>query len=333
MNCDQTIEFLPWLLNGTLEEEERREALNHLKDCEACRDALDDTRLAWRIFDQHIPAGDLVAYAAGDAPEGIDGEVFTTHLAACPQCAAELELARLSRGLVEDESVALLAGPQRATASRPAPARWRAAALAAGLTGLVALGGWYKSAERARDLAGRLADTEATAAPAPAPSAGTQPGSAVDAAKIAALQRQLEEMEAKVNELQQAEGKARDQLAQIGDRGPAGPQVNTWVGDLRPNADVLRGGEATPTEVPANATATLLLNAAEEVPGEREVEIVDAQDRVVWQGHGLRLNAENRDYSLTLPRGTLPAGAYTIRLYRIADGERAPAESYSLVVR
>lgn len=334
MNCDLTIEILPWLLNGTLGEDERREALDHLKSCEACRQALGETRLAWRIYDQHIPAAALVAHAGGDAPEGVDAEVLAAHLAVCPQCTAELELARLSRGLVEDESVALLGAARTAARATPraVPARWRTTALAAGLAGLVAFGGWYRSAEEARALSGRLASAEVPPAPAPAVGAPAAAGTA-DPQRIADQQHQLEAMQKTVEDIQKAEGKAREQLAQLAERSPLEPQVNTWVGDVRPLGDVVRGGDAGTVEIPAGATATLLLSAAASIPGDRDVEIADAQGRIVWQGRGLHLNAESRDYTLTLPRGALPAGTYTIHLYRTVDGSRAPAESYTFAVR
>ena len=54
MNCDDAIERLPWLLNGTLEEEEGRQVQAHLETCERCRTALAETRDAWRIFAGHI---------------------------------------------------------------------------------------------------------------------------------------------------------------------------------------------------------------------------------------------------------------------------------------
>ena len=55
MNCDQAIELLPWLLNGTLEAGERDEVRRHLETCERCREALTETRVAGSIFGQHIP--------------------------------------------------------------------------------------------------------------------------------------------------------------------------------------------------------------------------------------------------------------------------------------
>ena len=76
MNCEKATELLPWYLNGTLDESERREVRGHLAGCEGCRQALEDTRLAWTIYDQHIPSEALVALAWGESPEGYDSEVL-----------------------------------------------------------------------------------------------------------------------------------------------------------------------------------------------------------------------------------------------------------------
>ena len=66
MTCDEAIEHLPWLLNGTLEPEEQRQVREHLAGCAACSAALAETRAAGRIFAQHLPTESLVAYAGGD---------------------------------------------------------------------------------------------------------------------------------------------------------------------------------------------------------------------------------------------------------------------------
>jgi len=345
MNCEQAIEVLPWHLNGTLGEDEKKEVREHLAACERCRQALADTRLAWEIFDQHIPAGALVAYAAGEEPDGIPPAVLEEHLATCPECAAELELVRISRGLAEDDAVAVMAPrPERARTAgqtvRPATLRWRRAALAAGLAGVVALGGWYKSAEKAHTLADRLATATAlprpaASPPAPPPSPGNAAG-AVDAQRVAEMQRQLDEANKTLSDLKTAESRAREQLAQLEKRGPgSGPQVNTWVDDVQASADVVRGSSGMNVkEVPAGATATLLLNAqGEATQGERTAEISDAGGRIVWHGGGLRVNAGHQDYSLTIPAGWLPPGDYTIRLYRQEGGIRVAAESYVIRVK
>jgi anti-sigma factor RsiW len=333
MTCDAAIEALPWLLNGTLGEDERAAVREHLESCERCREALADTRRVWEIFDQHIPAAALVAHAAGETPDGIDPEVFAEHLAACPECAAELELVRMSRGLAEDDAVALLAprppgAPASARPVRPAALRWRRAAVAAGLAGVVALGGWYKSAERAHTLADRLATTAALARPpAPAPSTA---GSTADAQRLAELERQVDALRA-------SESQVREQLAQAEKRTAlSGPQVNTWSDDVQASEDVVRGRSAV-KEVPAGTTATLLLRPnPSEVSGSsdgRDLEIDDAAGKTLWKGRGLRINPQGPDYSLTIPAGWLRPGDYTIRLYR-QDGRRSvPTESYAIRIR
>ncbi|HTQ78456.1 MAG TPA: zf-HC2 domain-containing protein [Thermoanaerobaculia bacterium] len=154
MNCQEAIERLPWWLNGSLEPEERREVEEHLAGCDACRQALGETRLAWEVFDQHIPSEALVAYAFDEAPEGIDPALFERHLAGCPQCAAELEMVRASRLLGEREEVAILAPRSGSPAAPERPRRrergWQAAALAAGLTSVIAIGGWLRAVESYR---------------------------------------------------------------------------------------------------------------------------------------------------------------------------------------
>jgi anti-sigma factor RsiW len=189
MNCDDAIERLPWLLNGTLEEGERQQVREHLATCERCRTARAESRDTWRIFAEHIPAEDLVAHAWGE-PTGTAPELLADHLATCAQCAAELEMVRTSRQLEEDDRVALFAPRRQATPAVPpaqsAPAarttgsagKWRAAALAASLAGLVAAGGWFENAGRLRATEERLAATqqERETATAPVPAGGGSPG-------------------------------------------------------------------------------------------------------------------------------------------------------------
>jgi anti-sigma factor RsiW len=154
MTCEQAIEILPWYLNGTLEAKEKEEVRHHLATCETCRRALAETREAWRTFDQHLPSEALVALAWGEAPAGIDPALAERHLAACPQCAAELELARTSRHLEEDNRIALFPAKPAAAPSREIrrdgedgeTRTWRHAALAASLAAMVSFGGWIYTA-------------------------------------------------------------------------------------------------------------------------------------------------------------------------------------------
>ena len=171
MDCEQAIERLPWLLNGTLPPEERRAVEIHVAECGRCAQALAETRAAWKVFAQHLPAADLVAYAA-DEPTGVGKETLERHLAGCPQCAAELEMARASRALAEHEEVAVLHGASPAQAAaggrRRGPRLWQGSALAASLVGLVAIGGWAMAAQRAHGLSLELREARRAAEAAPA---------------------------------------------------------------------------------------------------------------------------------------------------------------------
>lgn len=349
MRCDQTIELLPWLLNGTLGKDEQEEVRQHLTTCPSCRQALADTQQAWQIFDQHIPAADLVAWAAGDVMNVMDAmeesrsAELAAHLASCPECTAELELARTSRALMEDNKIVPFPSPPPRPAPapvvRPAAGRWKAAALAAGLAGLIAANGWYQTAERARTLAGRLTET-----PAAAPSAPSAPAGAVAAVppqeqqNVAELQSRLESMQKTLGELESAEAEHRQQLSLIAEAKPgsaAGPQINTWVGEE--SSDVVRGSSDI-QEVPADAAmATLILRPAADTLNSRDngrdIEITDTQGKAIWKAQGLRLNPVSLDYSVTFHRGDLAPGDYVIRLYRQDNGQRTAAESYPIRVK
>jgi len=152
IQCEDAIERLPWFLNGTLTHEERVSLLSHLESCEPCRLALSETRTAWQIFSQHIPPEQLLAWAGGEASGGED-EVRARHLETCAQCAADLELVRMSRRLVEADGIALL--PTQRSAAR-GDLWWRRSAMAAGLAAVVMGGGWLVTAARVGQLSTQL---------------------------------------------------------------------------------------------------------------------------------------------------------------------------------
>ncbi len=94
-----------------------------------------------------------------ELPAGLDAALAESHLRACPQCAADLELARISRGLEEDPRIAIFPGPRVKddTARTSAGRGWRTAAIAAGLAGVIATSGWLNSAGRIRSLQEQIA--------------------------------------------------------------------------------------------------------------------------------------------------------------------------------
>jgi hypothetical protein len=336
MNCERAIELLPWYLNRTLDEGERGAVREHLKNCEGCRKALEETRLAWRVYGQHVPAEALVDLAWGEAPEGYDPEVLERHLQSCPECAAELEMVRMSRRLEEDDRIALF--PASRTGSLEHPARtgaWRAAALAAGLAGIVAASGWLWSANQVDTLEERLArSAPPVAAPAPSPIPPAPAPVASERERVAALAAEVERLRASQADLLEQESRMREQLTQIAQARPAeaAPQINAWISDLRPSGDVVRGGPGEVPELPAGTAAALMLQASHpETHTSHRIEIVDAAGKVVWSADGLRRSPQD-DFSIILP-GTLKPGNYTIRLAAREGGKRVDLESYAIRVK
>lgn len=327
MNCDTATELLPWLLNGTLEEGERREVEAHLAGCEACRTALDETRFAWRVSDSHPPASALTALAFGDPmPAGLDQALVGRHVESCPRCAADLELARLSRRLEQEDNVAVMA-PAAARRARGG-AVWRAGALAASLAGLIAIGGWFMSWQRAETLEGRLAASERTA-PAADP-------------RVAELERQLEEARAalaagqagdegneQVAELRAEIERLQEELATRTAAPQAiaafEPQLNMPAIDLFPSDAVVRGGEEDDdaVDLPRDGWVMFVLNTRHPAT---HVELLDPTGRVVWSGSGLE-QQQIGGYNVPLPARLLRAGS-TLRIYRLEGGSQVGVQTF-----
>ena len=224
--------------------------------------------------------------------------------------------------------------PRQPRAARPAGFRWRAAALAAGLTGLVRrANGWYQTAEQARHPLRPPGQGGRRPAHGAGPRLAATPP---EQPRVAELQNQLERMQKTVEELQTAEAEHRRRSsAQLAEKPPVAPARRSTPGSgtSGSSGDVVRGGSGDAvTEVPAGATLATLLLRAGEAQGERDIEITDAQGRVAWTARGLRLDPVGQDYSLTLHRGDLARGDYTIRLFRTENGQRTPAESYAIRV-
>lgn len=337
MTCDQAIELLPWLLNRTLEDQEREEVRQHLRTCERCRKALAETQAVWPAFEQHLPAAALVALAYGETPAGLDAAAAESHLASCPQCASELELARMSRRLEDEDNVAVFPGARARPARDGESRKWRSAALAAGLAGVVALSGWLHSARQLDLAADRLAGAaRETAGPAAAPS---RPPAAAPAGDPK-LREQLAETEARMQLLaeqqkQSAEAvtQAQEQLARLRKEREQShrPQANTWSGDLG-NPDVVRGIDPNRT-IPADRFAQIILppGKQEGLPAEREAEILNAAGQSVWQAPRLLLDRYGA-YNVTLPPGSLAPGRYTVQLFTREEGKRIPRERWEIEV-
>jgi anti-sigma factor RsiW len=333
MICDDAIEMLPWLLNGTLEEGERREVRRHLETCERCREALAGTREAWTIFGQHLPSETLVALAYGEVPEGIDPALAERHLASCPECSAELELARTSRRLEEDNKIAVFPGrPVRK--DRGESRSWRAAALAASLVGVVAASGWIHSARELRSVSEQVAERPPAPAVEPARPAPTPTPSGGDAAtqQFAELAAQVEAARKSQQEVKEKLDLATAQITEL-ERLPRGlvePQLNAWADTAQ--SGVERSGSGEETVMPSDRVATLTLEA-EDPKTPREVEIRNAAGAVVFRGTGLVRDSKYDQYAIAFPSGFFKPGRYTLQLYSTEGGKRTPRETYNLGVQ
>jgi hypothetical protein len=318
MTCETSIELLPWLLNGTLEQPQKDELLQHLASCERCREALAETRDAFRLFTAHVSAEDLVAWV-WDRPATVAGEVIERHLESCAQCAAEAELARMSRRLEEDEKVVLF--PARKEERPRASFVWRAAALAASVALVVAAAGWWQSAQTASSLA-----RQEEARPAPAPVVPP-----TEASRLAELETQVQQYETRQGELNEklasasaAVGQLESQVARLME-----PQVNTWNGTLE--AGQYRGGEDEQI-LPHDRMANLSLEARSPET-EREVTLLDATGKVIWKPAVPLRRDQGGYYSIDFSAGFLEPGRYTLQLWSVESGERVQRESYTLVVK
>jgi hypothetical protein len=330
MNCDDAIEFLPWLLNGTLEAGERDEVRRHLATCESCRAALNDTRKAWTIFGQHLPSDALVALAYGEVPAGVDPDVAARHLAGCPECAAELELARTSRHLEEDDKIAVFPGVRaRQEKSVGRDRSWRAAALAAGIATLVALGGWnheFRVADHLSDRLARASRVEPARTAAPAVVASSSPAEEQ-------LRSQLQASRERQDELAKSLDDDAGKLASIEEKASTllKPQVNPWSDSVAGSSDVVRDGKRAEAQVLPGSRTTVPILGADSADAVRDVEILDSHGGVLWSGSGLR-STEGQEYRLAIPPGFLKPGTYTIQLYANENGKRVKRESYPIRV-
>jgi anti-sigma factor RsiW len=90
-------ELLPFLLNGSLDADERREVLEHTRACAQCSSELLNTVFVWMATDSHPPAEVLVDFAQGEVLDDYPREVLEEHLASCPICEQAVEAVALSQ--------------------------------------------------------------------------------------------------------------------------------------------------------------------------------------------------------------------------------------------
>ncbi len=197
---ERTRELLPWLLNGSLEDSERKAVEEHLADCAECRDELIATRDAFEVYSAHLPPEVVMAYAEdpdaaaypvqGEAGEArvLGRELVEGHLERCASCREDVETTRESLGVLAADGGSVAAAPfQRPAREGEADAGdepWRAApvgpavksdpafgpagtptwlpfALAASLLlAVVAAGGWFLEDQRLDQRQAQLVELE-----------------------------------------------------------------------------------------------------------------------------------------------------------------------------
>jgi len=91
ISCAEVIELQPWLLNNSLEADERQEVLSHLKACQTCKAALAETMQAAELLTQHVPSLTLVEYAQGLPSSEMDHAQIERHLECCSSCRQEVD--------------------------------------------------------------------------------------------------------------------------------------------------------------------------------------------------------------------------------------------------
>ncbi len=321
MICDEVVQRLPWFLNGSLPSAERAEVRTHLATCDACRAALAETRLGYRIFSAHVPAEALVEYAWDRTPEGIDSGLVERHLAECPECTAELELIRTSRRLAEEPEVALLM--PRARPAAAAPPRflraWQASALAAALGGVVALTGWMHSENQRVTLDQQVASARQDVVEA-------QEGLRTLATQV----DQLREQAAATPPVQTAQ--ATPPPASVEKERPYGTGK---VDMLTLGGDVTRGGGEVevPTLSAELESAPLLLLADSAAGPDARYRIEVRRGKTSVFSDAARFDPNNGGVLYQIDPSRLGKGRYTLVLSVVEAGRTREIQSYRFEVR
>ncbi|HEV7667832.1 MAG TPA: zf-HC2 domain-containing protein [Thermoanaerobaculia bacterium] len=317
MICDEVVQRLPWFLNGSLAPEEQSEIRAHLTDCAACRSALAETRIGYRIFSAHVPSEALVDYAWDRTPEGLDSGLVERHLEDCAECAAELELIRTSRRLAEEPEVALLrpkARPVTATAPPRFYRAWQATALAAALGGVVAFSAWTHSEQQRQQLGHQVASARQD---------------------VAEAQKGLANLTAQVGQLrEQAAARPLPVTTPVPSE-PAGGYGTGSVNILILTAELTRGGEqeATPSLSVKSQSAPLIISYDTEGKPAARYQVEVRRGSVPVFSDPARFDENSGGVLFQVNPSRLGKGSYTLILSAIEGGQAKKIQSYRFDVR
>lgn len=320
MDCERVTELLPWLLNGALGAAEQQSAREHLAQCDKCRHELDETLLARDVYQQHVPADELVDYAFERRVASSRLDLIERHLKSCGECAEQLDLVKESRRLQRDDvsqaSFVVLRKPQASHVLF-----WRYFAVAASVFAIIAVGAWLLIKQQ-------TAATETRAI-------NDRQAMAERLAELEAENQRLREEDAQLRQQQDSASQQLAQLKQQKMNETASPQLNVLAVDVYPLDLTQRSQSPVVNELVIGRSAnavTLILNSQSNIEHRSySVEIVNARNNVVWSDVGLVRQPTN-DYTINIPASFLDAGGYTINVYGISGATRIKVDSYRIRV-
>jgi hypothetical protein len=342
----------------------------HLAGCPKCAAELELVRTSRLLADPAEDGRIAILPAPREAAGERQGLPATAAAAAAAATAAPAAATAAASGAAAPAPAASWGRRDDAAARRA----WQRSALAASIVGLLAATGWIESARHSRELEQRLAAAPAPAvAPvrtgAASPSAvaartrppaspSTAAGQAPSGPGEAELRRRAGDAEVRLRALADENRQLQQQVATLGrtaaelsqrsdalqaSQAAAGPRLESdvVVTEVQPAERAERGAGAPAADaIPlSSGAATLLLHTRHSGSyPDYEIEVRDAQGRLVWKpkrvfrARGVQDSFE--EFDITLGRGALAPGAYTLHLFgrHGAEGGRETLETYSIRV-
>lgn len=293
-------ELLPWLLNGSLEEEERVELRAHLAACSRCRQQLEESAAVWVMHAAHPPTSLLVDWAEGRPLAASERRLVAEHLESCESCRRQAELAAEVLAVDLDDG-----NEGEATPRATRRASWRQVVLAAAALLVAVLAGsllWQQRAVTRRAVELDEANT--------------------------ALRQELE--------TERRRGEARgEEVRGLEDRLAIleAPRVGLAWTELRPTPDRMRGGDAPPERVEVDAAArglVLVLARENQTRYDRlRLKVMGPGGETLWQADDLP-QSSTKEVVLELAAPLLADGILTLRLEGEREDRWRPVETYRL---
>ena len=288
------------------------------------------------------PSAENLTRAAMGEMNSSEREQLANHLSACPTCGEEYQLILSLKPWATQAAArirpAAAEAPRQVIASQPGWFDWlrsiftmpalpyATAAMLLLVTSLLA----YKLVAMRQETEQLIASARTTEAQAK----GAQ----------TTIEQVNEELQRTRQQLQEANHQAQLAAAQIAKlrsdentlrrqaEAVAQPQANVHIADLLPR-DMSRGsntGGQQQIQIPATSNVvTLILTVAGQPDfSAYNLEVLNQQGRVIYQGQGLSKTPENT-FTIALPRPLLPAGQYQFKLYGARNGQSHLMQEYS----